>query len=169
MNFKPMQKIDVQRTFSNGMQVRIGTLAQNQQGVFFQYEREYVASYPHLAPFTLNFDTALQRAPKEPHQGLHGAFADSLPDGWGSLLQNRVFRQHNILPAMVTPMDRLAFVGNRGMGALSFAPTSAYAVTAEGDIDIATLGNEAEKIFDNETNDVLKALIAAGSSGGARP
>ncbi|RUO20893.1 type II toxin-antitoxin system HipA family toxin [Aliidiomarina iranensis] len=169
MSFKPIQKLDVQRTLSNGAQVKLGTLAQNQQGVFFQYEREYVANFPHLSPFTLNFDTALQRAPKKPHQGLHGAFSDSLPDGWGSLLQNRVFRQHGILPALVTPMDRLAFVGNRGMGALSFSPVSEYAVTTEGDIDIATLGNEAAKIFDNQTGDVLNALIAAGSSGGARP
>lgn len=169
MAFSPVQKLDVSRTLSTGQSVPVGTLAQSRQGVFFQYHADYIARWENLSPFTLNATAALQKAPVEPHDGLHGLFADSLPDGWGRLLQDRVFRQHGMTPSQITPMDRLAFVGSRGMGALSFAPVSALRPSDIGAVDMATLGLEAEALFNGQTDDVLAALVAAGSSGGARP
>jgi len=38
MNFKPIQKLMIHRTLSTGEQAFVGTLAQNRQGVFFQYD-----------------------------------------------------------------------------------------------------------------------------------
>ncbi len=119
----------------------------------------------------------LQQAPKVPHQGIHGVFGDSLPDGWGLLLQDRVFRQQGILPAQVTAMDRLAFVGQQGMGALSFTPISELSLDQRSDIDLETLGLEAQTLFDQSLSDeldgstqqVLATLVVVGSSGGARP
>lgn len=169
MAFSPVPRLDVTRTLSTGESVPVGTLAQNRQGVFFQYREDYVAQRESLSPFTLTATTALQKAPVEPHDGLHGLFADSLPDGWGQLLQDRVFRQHSMTPSQITPMDRLAFVGSRGMGALSFSPVSALQPPDIGAVDMATMGLEAEALFDGQTDDVLTALVAAGSSGGARP
>ncbi len=169
MAFKPIQKLNVSRTLSTGSSVAVGTLAQNRQGVFFQYDAEYVERFGNLSPFTLHDNDTLQPVPQSPHNGLHGVFADSLPDGWGLLLQDRIFRQHGILPTQVTAMDRLSFVGNRGMGALSYAPVSDYHPTADNAVDLATLGLEAQALFDGQTEDVLAALVAAGSSGGARP
>lgn len=116
MDFKPIQKLAVKRTLSNGQDVEVGTLAQNRKGVFFQYQQHYLEQYANLSPFSLAHSTSLQIAPKQPHHGLHGVFGDCLPDGWGLLLQDRVFRQQGILPSQITAMDRLAFVGNRGMG-----------------------------------------------------
>jgi serine/threonine-protein kinase HipA len=84
-------------------------------------------------------------------------------------------------------MDRLAFVGDKGMGALSFSPVSEFSTESRAEMDIATLGLEAQTIFDaslrdsnepsqagyddldGETQQVLTALVAGGSSGGARP
>ena len=169
MRFKPTQKLIVSRTLANGNAVLVGVLAQNHQGVFFQYDADYLNQFGNLSPFTLQATTALQVAPKQPHSGLHGLFTDSLPDGWGLLLQDRVFRQKGILPTQITAMDRLAFVGNRGMGALTFAPESEYQPPNVDDIDLASLGLEAQALFDGQTEDVLSALVAAGSSGGARP
>ncbi|WP_252151802.1 HipA N-terminal domain-containing protein [Acinetobacter sp. ANC 4862] len=116
MNFKPIQKLSVTRTLTTGELVSAGVLAQNTQGVFFQYDTEYLSRFGNLSPFLLQTSNILQLAPKQPHAGLHGLFADSLPDGWGLLLQDRIFRQQGILPAQITAMDRLAFVGSRGMG-----------------------------------------------------
>lgn len=160
----------------------VGVLAQNLQGVFFQYDESYISQFGNLSPFTLQTDTRLQATPKQPHQGIHGVFGDSLPDGWGMLLQDRVFRQKGILPNQVTAMDRLAFVGNNGMGALSFLPASELSPEVRTDIDLATLGLEAQTLFDESlsnhkthdeldgyTQKVLAALVAVGSSGGARP
>ncbi|QPI64097.1 type II toxin-antitoxin system HipA family toxin [Vreelandella venusta] len=169
MAFKPTQRLNVTRTLSTGEQVAAGVLAQNRQGVFFQYAKGYEERHGNLSPFTLQHGLALQPAPKKPHQGLHGVFGDCLPDGWGLLLQDRVFRQHGIAPMQLTAMDRLAFVGQRGMGALAFEPTSDAAPTQSDNEHLATLGLQAQAVFDGQTEDVLSALVAAGSSGGARP
>lgn len=177
MSFKSIRKLNVQRTLATGEAVSVGILAQNRQGVFFQYFDEYISKFGNLSPFTLQANGQLQRAPKEPHLGIHGVFADSLPDGWGLLLQDRIYRQQGVLPAQVTAMDRLAFVGHQGMGALSFTPVSTFSVDQYQNIDIATLGLEAQTLFDQslseeldgKTQHVLETLVATGSSGGARP
>ena len=184
MSFKPIQKLSVTRTLSSGEQIAVGVLAQNRQGVFFQYEDNYLQQFGNLSPFTLQSSTQVQAAPKAPHHGVHGVFGDCLPDGWGMLLQDRIFRQQGILPNQLTAMDRLAFVGDKGMGALSFSPVSEFSATTHADIDIATLGLEAQTLFDasmldimdinhdeldGHTQQVLAALVAGGSSGGARP
>lgn len=177
MDFEPVQKLAVSRTLATGKSVPVGVLAQNRRGVFFQYDAEYLSEFGNLSPFTLDATTSLQPAPKQPHGGLHGVFADSLPDGWGLLLQDRIFRQHGILPAQVTAMDRLAFVGAKGMGALAFSPVSEFKPDDHQDIDLAMLGLEAQTLFDKtltdnldgQTQTVLATLVAVGSSGGARP
>src|SRR5690554_6522320 len=99
MTFKPIRKLTVTRVLATGQAVTVGVLAQNRQGAFFQYAADYLGQYGNLSPFGLKTTTELQLAPKTPHFGLHGVFGDSLPDGWGSLLQDRVFRRHGILPA----------------------------------------------------------------------
>ena len=184
MSFKPIQKLNVTRTLSSGEQISVGVLAQSRQGVFFQYTDDYLQQFGNLSPFTLQANTLVQAAPKAPHQGVHGVFGDCLPDGWGMLLQDRIFRQKGILPNQLTAMDRLAFVGDKGMGALSFSPVSEFSATTYADIDLATLGLEAQTLFDasmsdlmdsnhdeldGHTQQVLAALVAGGSSGGARP
>ncbi|TMO67435.1 type II toxin-antitoxin system HipA family toxin [Pseudoalteromonas aurantia] len=182
MSFKSIQKLNVERTLTTGETVSVGVLAQNRQGVFFQYNENYISRFGNLSPFTLQGDVRLQQAPKEPHQGIHGVFGDSLPDGWGLLLQDRVFRQQGIISAQVTAMDRLALVGQQGMGALSFTPVSELSLDQRSDIDLETLGLEAQTLFDQSvfdyketdelegsTGQVLATLVAVGSSGGARP
>ena len=170
MTFAPVRKLEVWRTLSTGHPILAGLLAQNQQGVFFQYDADYLNQYANLSPFTLKWDGGLQRAPKQPHYGLHGVFADSLPDGWGLLLMDRVFRQHGILPANLTAMDRLAFVGDSGIGALGYRPTSPLSPTNDDqELDLLTLGLQAQALFEGHTDEVLSALVATGSSGGARP
>lgn len=43
--------------------------------------------------FVLNGAVALlEAAPRQPHHGVHGVFGGCLPDGWGLLLQDRIFR-----------------------------------------------------------------------------
>lgn len=169
MSFKPIQKLSVSRTLSTGEQIAVGTLAQNRKGVYFQYSENYLGRFGNLSPYAFTETMALQQAPASPHQGMHGAFADSLPDGWGLLIQDRVFRQHGILPALLTQMDRLAFVGQSGMGALGYTPHSEYKAVVPGNVDIAELGQQAQSVFDGQTEQVLQALVASGNSGGARP
>lgn len=166
----PVAKLSVDRRLSSGETVSVGTLAQNRQGTFFQYDDGYLRHYHSLSPFNLAWEGSLQPGPKAPHAGLHGLFADSLPDGWGLLLMDRVLRQHGMLPQRLTAMDRLAYIGDRGMGALSYRPVSPLAPQADDSlIELGRLGEEARRLFDGQTDDVLSALANGGSSGGARP
>jgi serine/threonine-protein kinase HipA len=61
---------------------------------------------------------------------------------------DRVFRQVNTLPAQITAMDRLSFVGGGAMGALSYLPLSELKNnTIEEQLSIAKLGLQAQAIF----------------------
>ncbi|MCL1479727.1 MAG: hypothetical protein MH219_20495 [Marinobacter sp.] len=61
MNFTPVRKLTVWRTFSDGQQARVGGLAQNRQGVFFQYDADYLAQFSPLSPFTLKWNATVQQ------------------------------------------------------------------------------------------------------------
>lgn len=69
MSFKPIQKLNVTRTLSSGEQISVGVLAQNRQGVFFQYTDDYLQQFGNLSPFTLQANTLVQAAPKAAYSG----------------------------------------------------------------------------------------------------
>jgi serine/threonine-protein kinase HipA len=72
----------VHRTFSDGSKALVGTLAENRTGTYFQFDEHYLAQHSaSIAPFNIKADLTLQKAPKQPHYGIHGVFGDSLPDG----------------------------------------------------------------------------------------
>ena len=173
--FAATRRLDVYRRLRSGERVLAGQLAQNRQGTFFQYAADYLAAHPSLSPFALPFDATLHLAPATPHGGLFGVFADSLPDSWGMLVMNRVLRQYGLLPSQITGMDRLAFVGERGAGALEYGPAPSYAAAIErgaGSVVLDVLGAEATALFEAAGDDlpaVSRTLAGAASSGGARP
>lgn len=169
-SYQPTRYLSVYRTLLTGEKVLLGELAQSSQGCFFAYHPAYLEQYPNISPFKLSASTEPQQAPAMPHFNLHGVFADALPDGWGMLLQDRYFASQGINYRMVSMLDRLAFVGNRGIGALSFEPSFDHGFGTEiAHTTMAELGNHAERLFDGLTEEILMALVQAGSSGGARP
>ena len=170
--FAPTRRLDVFRRFASGERTLAGQLAQNRHGVFFQYDGDYVRRHPGLSPFALPLDGALRPAPPTPHGGLFGVFADSLPDSWGTRVMDRVLRQHGVLPGQVTGMDRLAYVGDRGMGALEYAPAQVYGSPGAPQVALGVLGEEALALFEDtggRGQAAGRAIAAAASSGGARP
>ncbi len=169
MSFKPIQKLKVSRTLSTGVQVEVGTWRKTGKAFIFSTTKTTWAALA-ICPRTHSKKHWRCSKPRlARHQGLHGVFSDSLPDGWGLLLQDRVFRQHGILPNLLTQMDRLALVGQGAVGALAYAPNSEYAATTQGQVDLSELGQQAQAVFEGQTGEVLQALVASGSSGGARP
>ncbi|PHM75070.1 type II toxin-antitoxin system HipA family toxin [Xenorhabdus kozodoii] len=162
--------LNVRRKFSDGSNMLVGQLVENKEGVYFQYDESYLASHPKsISPFLIKADTALQKAPKEPHYGLHGVFGDSLPDGWGLYLMDRVFRANDHNPQMVTALERLAYMGEQCSGALYYEPAMSFSDPNERDIDFITLGKEAVREFEGMGSDFLNSLMDASGSGGARP
>ena len=150
----------------------VGLLAVNAQGsIAFQYDSSWIESGFNLCPDILAFDTTLQRSPRPGiFDGLHGVFNDSLPDGWGLLLMDRVFKARlNLDPHQITALDRLAYMGSRGMGALEYEP-ELLAASDEDPIDLAEIATLSVLILNDDTMNVIDKLrIQGGSPGGARP
>jgi serine/threonine-protein kinase HipA len=151
---------------------RVGELvAIPRRGVFFSYDPGWLAKGFNLAPFHMDFSIKPQSA-ADPllFDGLHGAFSDSLPDGWGLLLMDRFFRsQLGVERHAIGPLDRLAYMGNRSMGALEYVPMF-ETVEADEDLDLAALYEASQTILSGSTDDVINSLrLAGGSPGGARP
>ena len=162
--------LNVKRTFSNGIKETVGQLAENKNGIYFQYDENYLTKHPlSIAPFNIKADLSLQKAPAQPHFGLHGVFGDSLPDGWGLYLMDRVFRQKNYNPHLITALERLAYIGSRCLGALSYEPETYLDEKTSSDLELVTLGKEAIKEFEGTDTHLIQHLMNAGGSGGARP
>ena len=103
-------------------------------------------------------------------EGLHGVFHDSLPDGWGRLLVDRRARQLGIEPATLSPVDRLACVGDQGMGALCYEPALDVWEKSSAPPDLDRLAGGAAAALKGRIGDLLSELgRAGGSPGGARP
>lgn len=101
--------------------------------------------------------------------GLHGFLADSLPDGWGHLLMRRRLSKAGVDIAALTPLERLALVGDQGRGALVFAPSTAPMDAVES-FDLDLLAAAAITLLKGETSALADTLAnLGGGSGGARP
>ncbi|WP_017349867.1 type II toxin-antitoxin system HipA family toxin [Pantoea sp. A4] len=140
-------------------------------GIHFSYAKSWLAEGFNLSPFTMDFTEKPQLAKDNLFRGLHGPFADSLPDGWGLLLMDRFFDSHfgDGTARKLTPLDRLAYLGERAMGAFEYHPTVEYGEHSN-DINLAELYEASVEIQSGQTNEVLQSLrMAGGSPGGARP
>ena len=100
---------------------------------------------------------------------MFGVFADSLPDAWGNILLNRILRKNGIESDNINILDRLAIVGNSGMGALTYRPEIDVNHT-NYEYDYDKLAAECKKILNSEYSEELDSLYhLGGTSGGARP
>ncbi len=148
----------------------VGELAETKHGfVAFQYSKEWLAEGFSISPFSLPLDNKVFVPKKDVFGGLFGVFADSLPDGWGRLLVDRMLLSMKIVPESVSTIQRLAIVGRSGMGALEYYP-ELLQTEAPKHFDLDQLSVECEKILSKKHSDNLDILFQmGGSSGGARP
>ena len=163
-----VRELSIYRRLTNGDRLLMGQLAQNTSGSYLQLANDYLTRCGNPSPYQLDSSNTLQRPTDGELHQIHGVVADSLPDGWGLLLMDRVFRQRGLIPERMTAMDRLAYMGNRCMGALEFEPDQGQTNAAEM-IELQQLGNDAIRVYEGQTDEVLAALSQAGGSGGARP
>lgn len=101
--------------------------------------------------------------------------ADCLPDDFGNALISKFMADQGISPHQITPLDRLAYMGTRAMGALEFKPQRGLRSKASTAIELGTLVQEARNVVhgnvadDDHTNAALRSIIEVGTSaGGAR-
>ncbi len=150
---------------------KVGRLAYTKGRAVFELDPDFPIDKLSISPFKFKPQVKDPLAgPPTPFEGLHGVFADSLPDGWGRLLTDRVFRKAKIDPATVTPIQRLALVGSNGMGALTYHPQVDSAEKLPDEIDLEETAKDAIKILeDKPTKSEERLRVLAGNSGGARP
>ena len=167
-----MRRLDVGLRRTPGDVLPVGTLAEQDRRLYFEYAGSFVETALELSPFELPLRAGLIEHTDRAFGPLPGLFDDSLPDGWGRLLMDRHFRRQGIDPATVSPLDRLAWLGTRTMGALVYHPPMHEDEANGGErlVDLNALGRHAEAVLDGDAVDVLPALTRAGGSpGGARP
>ena len=147
----------------------VGRLAERNGIIYFEYDENFVQNRIKISPFKLPLRNGVVELPSDPFEGLIGVFSDSLPDGWGRLLFDRMMRSQGILPSEISSLDRLAYVGLNGMGALVYEPDSSPPINQEF-IDLDHLATQTEKVLEGASGEIITELLALnGSSAGARP
>lgn len=148
----------------------VGTLAEAEHRLYFEYDARFLASPLWLSPFKLPPEPGLHEHRDLAFGPLFGLFDDSLPDGWGLLLMDRYFRRQGGAPETVSPLDRLAYLGARTMGALCYYPPADTEAVDGSVFDLHDLAQDAYLVLEGKSEDVLPQLMKAGGSpGGARP
>ncbi|MBR4172177.1 MAG: type II toxin-antitoxin system HipA family toxin [Kiritimatiellae bacterium] len=154
---------------------RVGSLvAAPQPGVYaFRFEREFLLSGIEISPLMMPLRRepyVFPDLPQSAYSGLPPVFADSLPDSFGRGLVDYWLVEHGIDRSEITPLDELAYIGSRGMGALTYEPdwSPGRRPTA---IDIRTLAESARRVVNGELrsrdrDDALRMIIRLGSSAG---
>ena len=164
----PVLQIQVSLDFGTNA-IALGRLAIRERAIYFEYEAEFLQSGLNVSPFRLPLKPGLQSFENSLFEGLPGVFNDSLPDGWGRLLFDRSMRAQGIMPEELSPLDRLAHIGETGMGALVYEPDFSDSQPTD-DIDLDWLAEQSREVLEGAADDVLDALLALnGSSAGARP
>lgn len=149
---------------------KVGRLAYLDRKVFFEYDPTFIASGVEISPFKLPLKPGVQTPDTQLFEGLFGVFNDSLPDGWGRLLLDRSVEKHGVLRGQLSPLDRLAYVGSRGMGALSYEPELTAGQADAGALSLDRLAEESATVLQGESGEVFEELLRlSGSSSGARP
>lgn len=162
---------------------RVGAVAPHPERGFyaFRYDPEWVADGVELAPFTMPlaegrtyvFD---ELAPETFHR-LPAMLADSLPDRFGNALIDAWMAERGLTNEDFGPLDRLAYVGSRGMGGLEYRPpidvpdTDQPTAISLADLVVAARHAVAGDVLPGiEARELVTQLVEVGSSaGGARP
>lgn len=146
---------------------------------YFVYHPDYlnnpIEPFPLMAPKKGAINRTFHSDTARMYQRLPAFLADSLPDDWGNALFEQWRIDQGLSMSQVTPLEKLMFIGSRGMGALEFVPDAQMNPRAEK-IDIAALAQLAQKIFNDrekaviEPNETItkKLLMLVGTSVGGR-
>lgn len=164
---------------------RIGAVAGPDDGrvASFQYDRDFARSGVQVAPLTMPLREAPYQFPglnPDTFHGLPGLLADSLPDKYGQALINAWLASQGRTPGSFTPVERLCYVGRRGMGALEYEPAQGPDPDQGHDLNVDALVELASEVLadrerlivnldDGERRQAMRDILQVGTSaGGAR-
>ena len=160
--------LTVKLDFGGGKELKVGTFSEISRDTAFEFAGDFLSSGLNPAPFRLPLGAGLKVYDRSGNMDTFGLFDDSLPDGWGRRIVDKMFlRREGRLPSIT---ERLMCVGRCGKGALVYEPADEAAEAATEAFDLAAIAEEAIAFDAGEAEDALPRLRrAGGSSGGARP
>lgn len=142
----------------------------------FQYDPAFVRSGLQIAPIMLPLREGIYHSqefelPRGAFMGLPGVFADSLPDSFGNRVVEEWLARQGIPRNAISPLDRLVYVGSRGMGALTYEPDRGPRSIVPTALDMRNLAEEARLALNAdlsrmEGRDALREIVRVGSSAG---
>ena len=152
----------------------------------FEFEPKFINSGLNVSPLIMPLAKSKGRVYNFPENinncfgGLPGMLSDSLPDKYGSEKIDAYFASKGLLTSDVTPLDRLCYIGKRGMGALEFEPSNSYKDLEESSaLDIQAIVDVAKEIFQSremfkdllnqKDKRIIDILKVGTSAGGAKP
>lgn len=163
---------------------RIGALAWDprEEVAVFRYEPKFQKSGIQVAPLIMPLRDepyVFDNISKRTFDGLNGMVIDSLPDTYGNKIINQWLAKSGRKPDSLNPVEKLCYIGQRGMGALEFDPSSRALESSEA-FDVSDLAQFANDIVNereafqttlaDDKHDTLSDAIRVGTSGagGAR-
>jgi serine/threonine-protein kinase HipA len=159
----------------------VGAVSAARGGYGFEYDPAWKAGQVELSPLLMPTTLTRRRVftfrlNDETFHGLPPMIADALPDKFGNSLVDAWLATQGINRSQISPLDRLAYLGQRGMGALEFIPDRGPAALPLTALDMGELIAAARAVvtgtIDDDVNaeNALTQIIAVGTSaGGARP
>lgn len=151
----------------------------------FEFDKNFIDSGLDLSPITLSLSEASKGRRVfsfpflnfETFKGLPGLLADSLPDKFGNQVIDAWLAQQGRTAQSFNPVDRLCYIGKRGMGALEFEPESGQQVIPSNTLEIEALVEFAKEVLAEratfktnlQSEQGFSDILQVGSSaGGAR-
>ncbi|MDP2564468.1 type II toxin-antitoxin system HipA family toxin [Pseudoalteromonas marina] len=178
--------MEVVEVFHKELQVgAVSYDVENRVGVF-EYAPEFIKTGIQLSPLKMPLAKGLYRFANldyDTFKGLPGLLADSLPDDFGNSILNAWVASEGRSVSDITPLQRLSYTGQRGMGALTYKPTKVKALRGVENIQIDALVKVAQDVLESRNNfeadvgpvgeenkEAMLQLMSVGmSAGGARP
>lgn len=178
-------KIQTTRVLRSGVEVGVAAFDTEAGLGSFQYSKKALAMGFELSPIHLPLSEEIYTFPELPFdvfKGMPGLIADSLPDDFGNAVLDAWVARSGRSKKDITPIERLQYIGSRGVGALEYQPSKKMSEGPDK-IHIAELVNIAQDVLNQregfsvglsgqgkEDPEAMLALLSVGTSaGGARP
>jgi serine/threonine-protein kinase HipA len=164
-----------------GTRIGVVSLPDGEPTASFEYDTAFLERSVEVAPLQMPLDRRIYRFPALYHEsfsGLPGLLADSLPDRYGNALIDAWLATRGRKPADLNPVERLCYLGQRGMGALEFKPAIGPKPTTSHTLDVEALVELAAEVLAKRSDlttrlsgkrEAMREILRVGTSaGGAR-